>query len=131
MKRALAVLLLAAVACQGMQQRSDAMGTIASIYATVIQPVVMVGIGAEEDSGRLSLEEAQLARTIVADIGRMLEGRDPAQAVSIASLWERLLPYANAGIDAQVTKGDIGPGVASSLKETLRLFGERLVQVRQ
>lgn len=40
--------------------------------------------------------------------------------------WNDVKGYATSGIDARVAKGEIGPGVAASLKERLERFGETL-----
>lgn len=123
--------VLVVAGCVGMQARTGAMSTIATAYATIIQPVLLVGVGAEQDAGRLKPADAEAVRLAISEVGRLLDGGDLSQATLIKQTWDRLLPFANSGIDAQVAKGEIGPGVAASLKETLRLFGERLLQLQQ
>jgi len=115
--------------CAGLGARGDAMGTIVATYRNVIEPVLIVGIGAEQDAGNLSAAEADQFRGYVGELGRMLEGGNVAEAGAARAAWELLLPFAEQGIDARVARGEIGPGVGASLKEVLRLFGERLVQI--
>jgi hypothetical protein len=112
------IALLAVPAC-------GLLDSLPSAYAT-LQPVILVGIGAEQDAGRISAEDAERARVLVAELGRALAGGTVADARTI---WERLLPIALAGIDSRLAAGEIGPGVAAGLREALRLFGERLASV--
>lgn len=113
--------------CAGMVARGDAMATIASTYRNIIQPIVVVGIGAEQDAGGITAERAAELRAHVDTLGRVLEGGNVAEA---RAAWDILLPFAEAGIDARVARGEIGPGVGASLKEVLRLFGARLLQLQ-
>lgn len=124
-------LCLLMLGCAGMQARQGAMSTIATAYATIIQPVVLVGIGAEQDSGRIDAARAEQLRLAVNTLGRLLDGGEVSQAGAIRAAWDTLLPFALQGIDARIAKGEIGPGVGASLKETLRLFGERLIQLAE
>ena len=124
-----ALALLAMSACAGLNARQDGMRVVADAYATIVQPIVLVGIGAEEDAGRISAAKAEELRVIVRTIGQVLDGGQPGQAIGLPAAWDMLLPFALQGIDARIAKGEIGPGVGEALKETIRLFGARLVQI--
>ena len=121
--------VLMAGACAGMKAREGSMGVIADAYATIVQPIVLVGIGAEQDAGRIDSERAGELRLAVRVIGQVLDGGDVGQAGAARAAWDMLLPFALQGIDARIEKGEIGPGVGESLKETIRLFGARLLQL--
>jgi len=123
----LAALLM--TACAGLQAREGSMRVVAEAYATIVQPIVLVGIGAEQDAGRLSESRASELRVIVRTIGEVLDGGQVSEAGGLAAAWDMLLPFALQGIDARIEKGEIGPGVGESLKETIRLFGARLLQL--
>ena len=130
MKRfSMALALLAMSACAGLNARQDGMRVVADAYATIVQPIVLVGIGAEQDAGRISAAKAEELRVIVRTIGQVLDGGTVADAGGLPAAWDMLLPFALQGIDARIAKGEIGPGVGEALKETIRLFGARLVQI--
>lgn len=127
MRRALVLLLLALASC-GTLARGDAAQTLASSYRNVIEPVLIVGIGAEQDAGDITAGRADELRAAVGTLGQLLEG-GVGGAPDARMAWEMLRPLAEAGIDTRVASGEIGVGVGASLKEVLRLFGERLLQV--
>jgi hypothetical protein len=130
MKRfSMALALLAMSACAGLNARQDGMRVVADAYATIVQPIVLVGIGAEQDAGRISAAKAEELRVVVRTIGVVLDGGTVADAGGLPAAWDMLLPFALQGIDARIAKGEIGPGVGEALKETIRLFGARLVQI--
>lgn len=121
--------MLLGSACAGLGARGDALPTLAASYQNVVAPIVIVGIGAEQDAGRISAERADELRALVVTIGEVLEGRGPISGATDA--WDVLLPLAESGIDDRVARGEIGPGVGASIKEVLRLFAARLKQVGQ
>lgn len=110
----------------GALARGDVLPTIAQSYRNVVEPVLIVGIGAEQDAGGITAQRADELRALVGTVGRALEGQGDVGAARTA--WELLQPFAEAGIDRRVARGEIGPGVGASLKEVLRLFAERLIQ---
>jgi len=89
--------------------------------------VLLIGIGAEQDSGGIDAERAAELRGYVVQLGEVLNGT--LLPTNATGAWNSLLPFAEAGIDARVARGEIGAGVGASLKEVLRLFGARLTQV--
>ena len=129
MNASVAVVLLAMSACAGLNARQDGMRVVADAYATIVQPIVLVGIGAEQDAGRISAADAEELRSVVRAIGVVLDGGQTGQAYGLPAAWDLLLPFALQGIEARIAKGEIGVGVGEALKETIRLFGARLVQI--
>jgi len=129
--RAAAVLLAMVVgsACAGLAARGDAMAVVASTFRNIVQPVVLVGIGAEQDAGNITAERAAELRGYVNVIGEVLEGGQVSEVGTARDAWNLLLPLAEAGIDERVARGEIGAGVGASIKEVLRLFGARLLQL--
>ena len=125
------VLLGLFASCAGIGARGDGMATIAGTYRNIIEPVLIIGIGAEQDAGNLTAAEADEYRGYVGTIGQMLEGGNVGQAGQARAAWELLRPFAERGIDERVARGEIGPGVGASLKEVLRLFGARLLQLAE
>jgi hypothetical protein len=128
---AVSMVLLAALvgsACAGLAARADGLTTIAASYSRVVEPIVLVGIGAAQDAGDIDAAKAAQLRQAVTVLGRILNSGEVG-ATGATAAWNLLLPFAEAGIDSRVANGDIGPGVGASLKEVLRLFGARLLQV--
>lgn len=126
MKTFLVVALGLLAACAGMGARSDVLPTLAASYHNIIEPVLIIGIGAEQDAGKITAARAAQLRMAVTVLGRSLDG---GEAAATTAAWNLLLPFAEAGIDARVARGEIGAGVGASLKEVLRLFGARLLQL--
>ena len=116
-------------ACAGLKAREGGMAVVADAYATIVSPIVLVGIGAEQDAGNITAERAAELRLAVRVVGEILDGGEVSKAGAARAAWDMLLPFALQGIDARIEKGEIGPGVGESLKETIRLFGERLLQL--
>lgn len=117
------------VACAGLNTRTGGMSTLAGNYQNIIEPVLIIGIGAEQDAGGISAERADNLRNKVILLGKFLSGGTVTGSTTAQQAWDVLLPFAEAGIDARVARGDIGAGVGASLKEVLRMFGARLLQL--
>jgi len=118
--------------CISLNARSiSAREALSTSYALIVQPALLVGIGAEQDAGRLAADKAELARTAVREVATLLQGGDPNSVSMLKAAWERLLPLALAGVDSRIAKGEIGPGVGAALKEAIRLFGTRLTQLEE
>lgn len=123
------IALLFLASCAGMAARQDAIGQLAGIYRNVVQPIAVVGIGAEQDAGGLSAERAAELRGHVELIGEVLDSAAVGRVPEAGEAWQVLLPFVEQVIDQRVARGEIGPGVGASLKELVRLFGARLAQV--
>lgn len=109
----MAVVLLAG--CAGMKARENVLlPTMALAFSTVIAPI----IEASDPSSDVLLA--------VSAVRAALEAGD-GEAVSAA--WAVLEPAVLAAIDRRVDRGEIGPGVAGSLKEAVRLFGLQVVRL--
>jgi len=121
----LAVLLFAS--CAGMNVRDGGLSTISASFNNVIAPIAIVAIGAEQDAGNITAVRAEELRGYVVTIGQVLEGN--GMPITAATTWDKLRPFVEDAIDQRVARGEIGPGVGASLKEVLRMFAGRLLDV--
>ena len=114
-------------ACAGFGARADSLPSILSTYENVVAPIAIVAIGAEQDAGHVSAERAEELRGYVIQLGDVLAGRGAINSAPV--VWALLTDQVSRGIDTRVASGAIGPGVGASIKEVLRMFAARLVQV--
>lgn len=123
---ALATFLALAVssACTGVQARENVlMPAMSRAYTTVIEKHVDRGIAEAE----LDATAAQSLQDLQAGLIAALDSGDRHEVDG--SAWATLRPFALAGIDARVQAGEIGPGVADSIRETVTQFDQRMVQL--
>lgn len=109
---ALAVLIL--TACAGVKARENVlMPAMSQAYSTSIQP--MVQRGAELPGVDSSAVEA-------ADVA-MVEALDSGERERVAAVdWSLLRAAAEGDVSARLQAGEIGPGVAASLRGLLEEF---------
>lgn len=110
--------MLVLTACAGARFReSVAMPALAKVYAERVRPVVEK---APQAPDKVVLDAFQ------DDLDSGLLLRAPA----LMAAWRTiLLPAYTASVARRLSAGEIGPGVAASMMETARLFGERLEEL--
>jgi len=123
--RPLALVLILS-ACVGTAARENVLLPALSVtWSVIVAPAITDGLAASD----LPAEAVELRLAAVERVQLLLDSGDAAKALTIVGIWPVLEPLALAGIEARLADGDIGPGVAASLRETVRLFGVRLAQL--
>lgn len=108
---------LAVVACAGIHAREQTLIPAMQLAWKGIQVDVVVGIENLEDE-----PAKQILRTEVAAMTDALSSGDRERVISVD--WPMLSGTALVGIRLRVNAGEIGPGVAESLRERIRVFDE-------
>ena len=118
MKRAGLVLMLLLAACAGGAARNQALLLSMRVPFQSIVADVERGMAARVLDG----VEAAKVRVLISDVRTVLESgdRDGLRGLD----WPLLRDLAMEGIQDRLTTGEIGAGVAASMLERLRLFGE-------
>lgn len=123
MRTALAFTVLSAIlllACAGARARNDALLPAMALAWPGIASDVQVAV----DGGLVpSLEEALRVRAASAEMTAALAAKDLSRVRRV--LWPTLLhDAALQGIDLRLSRGEVGPGVADSLRERVKNFDE-------
>jgi len=87
------------------------------------------GIDDGVDDGDLTTESSDALRAEGTRLGFALTGRDLEGVRTIP--WNALEPWAERGIDDKLSDGEIGPGVATSLREQLSNFTETIERLQE
>lgn len=113
-------LLLVLGACMGVGVRDRALPPGMSVAFVSVRTDVAAGVAAAKPSA------AEL-ETITADLATIeaaVNGGDRSTLIGVG--WARLAVLAETGVLARAQRGEIGPGVAQSRLERIRLFGESM-----
>lgn len=116
-----ALLLLAA--CTGITARETLlMPTMLTLWDSAISHDVAIGIDDALANGGLTEAQAAIWREEAVSMAGALASGDRTAAAEID--WLALRELALAGIQARVTDGELGEGVAESFRETVDVFDE-------
>lgn len=113
--------LLFLPACAGIEAREHAL--------MPAMELALPGLAADAQPAIEALDptEADAARATIDGIRAALETRDRSRLVGLD--WSGIRSLVLSGIQSRLSAGDIGPGVAASKLERLRLFDEAWVTV--
>lgn len=125
-KLASLLVLLVLSACAGTAARNETLLPAIRNAWTGVQADSTSGIHAALTAAEITAEAAIAAHKSIADAGTALEVGD---VIAVASVpWTSITGFAERGITARVMSREIGPGVASSLRERLRQFRDGLAK---
>lgn len=110
----LTALILLTASCAGIEARRNVLIPTMRIVWPSIKKYVQRGIDASSTPAKALVLKAMERMAL------MLKGEAPASSVR----WLLLKTVALLGIDAMLSSNEIGPGVAESLREGVRLFDE-------
>jgi len=121
MTRLFAMLMpLILLACAGTAARNETLLPAIRNAWPGVQADATAGVHAAVTTAEITAEAAVAAHKSFADAGVALEVGD---VVAIASVpWVSITGFAERGITARVMSREVGPGVASSLRERLAQF---------
>ena len=120
----MAGLMLALAACSGLSARQEALLPAMRLAWQGVETDVRAGIEESVLAQRVTPTVADAQRADVAKLGDGLTAGNPATVATVA--WAPLAESANFGLDKRVERNEISTGVAGSLRERLRNFGEGL-----
>lgn len=131
LKRALGLVVLAALAaCAGTAAREHTLLPAMRLAWPGVQAAVARGIttGLEAQSQTLTAAAAAELTTATREMKAALETGEAGQVAAASVMWPALEALAFTGIDARVRAGEIGSGVAESLRERVRQFSLALIK---
>lgn len=120
----LAGLMIALAACSGLSARQEALLPAMQLAWQGVEPDVRAGIDESELAQRVTPTAAAALRADAGKLGEGIASGNPATIAAVA--WAPLAESANFGLDKRVERNEISTGVAGSLRERLRNFGEGL-----
>jgi hypothetical protein len=89
-----------------------------------VKPDVQLGVSVES-----AVEKRKTAEAQVIFLDTSLATSDVAGITAIEPHWPNLEQYGKSGIAARASRGEIGPGVVTSLHERLKNFGAILKRI--
>lgn len=93
-----------------------------------VQEDVHIGISDAVTDGELTEVAAVMLRTEGAKLGDAIHAKSVYGVRAVP--WSTLVPYGERGIDAKLEAGEVGPGVADSLREQLVNFTEAVDRLK-
>lgn len=111
--------------CFGPRVKPAAVFPPAALAWPAVDEDVQRGIADAVEDGDLTQDAANALNTQALRIGTALTERD-LETIRVAP-WSSLEPWAERGIADKVDDGEIGPGVALSLREQLAKFTEAIL----
>lgn len=118
-------LTLALAACSGLTARQEALLPAMKLAWAGVEADLSRGIEESLLAQRIEPTAADAQRQAVVRLGGGLAAGNPATVASVA--WAPLAESARFGFDQRVSRNEISTGVAGSLSERIRLFGDGLV----
>lgn len=116
--------VFALVSCSGLSARQEALLPALRLAWPSVEADVRTGIEESVLALRLVPPAAEDQRASVSRLADALAAGNPAAVASVA--WAPLAESAEFGITRRIARNEISTGVAGSLRERLRNFGEGL-----
>lgn len=119
-----ALLLLVAAACSGLSARQEALLPAMMLAWTGVEADVSRGVEESLTAARLDAAAAEAQRLAVSSMTTALQAGNAAGVAKIA--WTPLAESAEFGLTQRIDRGELSTGVAGSLRERLKNFGDSL-----
>jgi hypothetical protein len=120
----LALAALALAACSGLTARQEALLPAMRLAWQGVSADVSRGIEESALAQRIEPTAADAQRAAVTKLGEALASGSPVAVASVA--WAPLAESGEFGLQRRVALGELSTGVAGSLRERLRNFGDSI-----